>query len=240
MEFYRRRFWRIYPSLVSVVGIGLVVILLFDPYPDASVRTGLFGLVGLANVEQYLYRSDYFIQQVGVNAYTHLWSLGVEEQFYFIFPIILLILVRLRRTASKALLLGLPLCISLSVYVAVISSGRASVAFYLFPFRYWEIALGMVLATVDSKIHRLHLGLQRAALFVGFGGIFGSLIAIRPSDSLGPIVSTVSTTLALIGVRHTRFSSKPAKGLLITSLIHIGRRSYSLYLVHWVLLVVFR
>lgn len=240
LEFYRRRFWRIYPSLVSVVGIGLVVILLFDPYPDASVRTGLSGLIGFANVEQYLYRNDYFVQQVGANAYTHLWSLGIEEQFYFIFPIILLILVRLRRTASKALLLGLPLCISLFVYVAVISSGRASAAFYLFPFRYWEIALGMVLATVDSKIHRLHLGFQRAALFVGFGGIFGSLIAIRPSDSFGPIVSTMSTTLALIGVRHTRFSSKPAKGLLITSLIHIGRRSYSLYLVHWVLLVVFR
>ena len=240
LEFYRRRFWRIYPSLVSIVGIGLLAILLFDPFPDASVQTGLSGLVGFANFEQYFRSNDYFVQQAGANAYTHLWSLGVEEQFYFVFPFLLLITARLRKTVSKVLFLGLPLLISVLSHIVVTSSGRANAAFYLFPFRYWEIALGMVLATIESKISEWHVFLRKVALFVGFGGVVGSLVALGPTASLGPIIAATSTTLALIGVRHIRSSTHSNMGPYLNILIQIGRRSYSLYLVHWVVLVVFR
>ena len=84
--FYTRRIKRLVPALVLFVLITSVLICLFNPSPSASLRTGITSLFGLSNLYLLKQSTDYFAASTELNVFTHTWSLGVEEQFYFLFP----------------------------------------------------------------------------------------------------------------------------------------------------------
>ena len=87
--FYERRIKRLVPALSAFVLITSIAICLFNPAPGLSLRTGLTSLFGLSNLYLLKQSTDYFAQSTELNVFTHTWSLGVEEQFYIIFPIVL-------------------------------------------------------------------------------------------------------------------------------------------------------
>lgn len=86
--FYSRRLKRLVPALVLCVLTTGLLICLFDPHPQASLRTGESALFGLSNIYLLRHATDYFGASAQLNTFTHTWSLGVEEQFYVFFPLI--------------------------------------------------------------------------------------------------------------------------------------------------------
>jgi len=86
--FYARRIKRLVPALVLFVFVTSVLICLFNPNPDFSIKTGVASLFGLSNLYLLKQSTDYFAASTALNVFTHTWSLGVEEQFYLIFPFV--------------------------------------------------------------------------------------------------------------------------------------------------------
>ena len=87
--FYARRIKRLFPVLSVFVLVMSIFICLFNPEPILTLRTGLASLFGLSNLYLLKQSTDYFAQSTALNVFTHTWSLGVEEQFYIIFPLLI-------------------------------------------------------------------------------------------------------------------------------------------------------
>lgn len=235
-NFWTRRFWRLFPSLVSVVIAGLLMTVLVDPTPTSSLRTGLFGLLGLANIQQFAARSDYFVEQTGLNGFTHLWSLGVEEQFYLIFPVLFYLSCRQGTRTRRLLLLAVPAVVSLGLFLYLSETNRTNAAFFLFPFRFWQLAVGVLVAVLSRPANGHRGKVNSFAKGAGVLIICAQQLAEKPTGHLGSLLATFATAVILTTMNfdRTKFS------YVIKTLAIVGRRSYSLYLVHWVLLVLFR
>ena len=87
--FYERRIKRLVPALAVFVLVTSIAICLFNPEPYLSLWTGLTSLFGLSNLYLLKHSTDYFAQSTELNVFTHTWSLGVEEQFYILFPFLI-------------------------------------------------------------------------------------------------------------------------------------------------------
>ena len=83
--FYERRIKRLVPALIFYVALMSLTICLFNPSPEDSLATGSAALLGYSNIQLFAKSTDYFSTSTQLNVFTHTWSLGVEEQFYFIF-----------------------------------------------------------------------------------------------------------------------------------------------------------
>ena len=87
--FYERRIKRLVPALVVFVLLTSVLISLFNPDPGMALGLGWRSLLGISNINLYRSATDYFAESTELNPFTHTWSLGVEEQFYLLFPFLI-------------------------------------------------------------------------------------------------------------------------------------------------------
>lgn len=233
-SFYRRRFWRIFPSLAAVTLVGMVLVVMFDPASERSTRTGLWGLVGLANIQLFMGSENYFTEQTGTNAFTHFWSLGVEEQFYFLFPLLIYAVLYSKRKVTAVTAIAAPTSISFIVYLLFTERGSINASFYLLPFRFWEIGCGAILALIPLARIKEN---SRLAKLIGAPWL---LVSLFLPSSMRTTLATTSTVFATSSfILGTTIPSNHFQQ--ITQLLAIvGRRAYSLYLTHWVVLVLFR
>jgi peptidoglycan/LPS O-acetylase OafA/YrhL len=150
--FYARRFRRLIPALLLMVAITVIVFCAFVPREDdvhsQSIRTGLASLAGLSNLYLLSQGNNYFDFGTQFNPFLHTWSLGVEEQFYFVWPLLVLLSgVGFKGSSKRSLfcLLWLTLflaILSLFLYAYLSTHSGASAAFYLMPARFWELSAG--------------------------------------------------------------------------------------------------
>ena len=160
LDFYARRMKRLLPALVLVVITGALLIRLFDPKPITSTATGALALIGASNIFLFGEAVDYFGGAAALNIFTHTWSLGVEEQFYLAYPL----LFCLTANVSSSIRLAILAVLSLASVIAfiVVAKINQPAAFFLMPFRFWELGLGC-LASLAIAHHQTHLALSPAA-----------------------------------------------------------------------------
>ena len=147
LNFFFRRIKRIYPALVLVLLVSLIVYFLVVPYGDHqflwTTKSLLFSIFGLSNIFFFknIQSFDYFDIEA-TTPFLHTWSLGVEEQFYILFPFLLILFFRTKINLIYLKLLFVVLMLA-SLFIFLIKSYTIS-HFYLLPSRAWEILLGSI------------------------------------------------------------------------------------------------
>jgi peptidoglycan/LPS O-acetylase OafA/YrhL len=240
--FYERRVRRIAPALLFmlvVVSATASFVLLpadLEGYGKALLSTLAF----VANI--YSWRdTDYFARAAEDKPLLHMWSLGVEEQFYIAFPLILAFIVR--RWPRFALPFTAALTVSsFALNVFALKIGAANPAFYLFPTRAWELGLGAMVALAASDA----AGSPRARLPLSIlSGIailtiaFSLVHPVPPWAALPDATLTVAATATLMLAGAT-ISTPVTRLLSVKPLVWVGLISYSLYLWHWPVIVLAR
>ncbi|SEG49238.1 acyltransferase family protein [Marinobacterium lutimaris] len=232
LNFYQRRAARLLPAL----SITLLLVLIFGFFFytehafDSLGKDVFFSSIGAANI-LFAQGLNYFVQDVSYKPLIHLWSLGVEEQFYLLWPFILLVTVRL----SSKYLLGLITLISiLSVIWSEISLlERTSGSYFLPHYRAFELLIGAfcsVLLLKNKKEKKFYLGHTVWSL-IGLGMIFMPSILLSKASyfpGINALVPCIGASLLIL--------NKPS-GIVKTILenryvVLVGLISYPLYLYH--------
>jgi len=230
-NFLMRRAKRLLPALVAMVTVSIVVATLLIP-GRSPLATGAAAFVGASNIILWFLGHDYFGSSTEWNPLTHTWSLGVEEQFYLLFPFMFL-LVRGKRWATF-LLLGVAALTSLTTYIGLWTDHRMSV-FYLTPFRLWELIAG---ALVCIAYRTWGCSLEPAHQRLLKWGFLCALLAVLFSDRLPEHFATTICVLCSSGVLYlSGGDSKPSRILANPLSVFVGKISYSLYLWHWPVVV---
>ena len=249
--FYARRMQRIAPALVACLSLTSLLSVLFIPaawLSTANERTGLYAFFGLSNWFLANHRENYFSPTTEFNPYTHTWSLGVEEQFYLLFPLLFFAWTRGGRARILSLaLFALALACSLG-WAWRLGRIDPSASFYLIQTRLWELASGVLLFQLLARLEiaeaRTNRGggfAVRAGAWMSFGLLVASLVVSTPRTFPWPgALPPVLATLGLIGFLHARRAGLLAAMLGSAPMTAIGRMSYSLYLWHWPVFVLLR
>jgi peptidoglycan/LPS O-acetylase OafA/YrhL len=235
LGFYNRRIRRIFPALIVVLCVVLVLGWLWMlPAAYAQLSADVFASAAFFANIALLLQSGYFDVEAARKPLLHLWSLGIEEQFYLFWPLILMLAARLRLSLlTVACVLGLA---SFALNVALIGSNPVA-TFYLPVTRAWELLAGAALACGWIKLN------QGAIASNWRAGIGISLVAIAAAaldtSSAFPgwwaVLPVLGGALLLSapnawGCRHV---------LANPMMVRVGLISYPLYLWHWPLLVFF-
>lgn len=235
-EFYRRRVLRLFPALLLVcVATMAVSVLVLLPSDFMRLGQSLAATMGyVSNI--WLWRNTgYFDARAETLPLLHTWSLSVEEQFYMVFPVALLLLHRHLRARAVALLVTLGVVTLAATQYFLVS--RQSAVFYLTPFRAWEFLLGGVLAVTATA--------PRAAWLRSVARWTALALVLAPAfvyDShtdfpgLTAVAPCVGAALLLISVGPDD-RDVVSRALRSRPFVLVGKLSYSLYLWHWPVLV---
>ena len=236
IRFYERRARRILPALVIVVVFcSVVAYVLFMPKEFAAFGKSVAATALLSSNMLFWSETGYFDAPPELKPLLHTWSVAVEEQFYLLYPL-LLILCR-RYLGGRWILLLLPACL-LSFAASIWMTRRTpEAAFYLAPSRAWEFLLGCLLAVeaiprLSNRLWREGLSLFGIALIAWSVFTFSQYMLFPGLNALVPCLGA-AILIAVAGDKDTVVGRILASG----PLVFIGLISYSLYLWHWPIFV---
>lgn len=236
-RFYERRLRRIIPALLVML---LVTIAAFQviALPDQAQSAAESGVAALLSVSNFWFwrESGYFAPTAEFIPLLHTWSLAVEEQFYLVFPVILLAIWRLGLPVRLVLLICTLVAFGVGLWLSI---NKPSVAYYLLPARAWELAVGALIAS--GAVPRIRGAILRQMLPVmGITIILFSVFWIQ-SDMIFPGWVAVIPCIGAAMVIHADGQSWVARHFLAARpMVFIGLLSYSLYLWHWPVLAALR
>ena len=217
LAFYTRRLRRLMPALLVMLGVSslLVSLLIFDNSQPQQLTAGGSAAVWASNFYFAFANRGYFDPSSEGNIFLHTWSLGVEEQFYLVWPLLIAMSVNVRRTMGWVFGASLAACVALSYF-------EPTWAFYMMPTRAWQFALGALVAT---RVLPTWTGWVGLALILAAGKLCDAEMVYPGWAALVP---SIGAALALC--------ARPPV-LAVHSLQLIGRVSYSWYLWHWPVLL---
>ncbi|MDQ7089177.1 MAG: acyltransferase family protein [Methylococcales bacterium] len=252
LDFYSRRIIRIFPALIVCLVFTSFIASLFIPeswLSSTSEKTGLYAFFGLSNYALIWFNDGYFSPRVDFNPFTHTWSLGLEEQFYLIYPLLFFIWFKYKKrqgilgVISNGLLIAL---LFISLYFSWYeTTNNPDNAFYLLPSRFWELASGALLYRLKGyeKLTSPWVILSKLYLFFGLALILLGFIFSNKASFPFPwaILSVSGALLLILGLTHPFNKKFIIQRVFENSImVYIGKISYSLYLWHWAVYVIFR
>ncbi|QNI83321.1 acyltransferase family protein [Synechococcus sp. RS9907] len=237
--FYVRRIKRLVPALVMFVLITSVLISLFNPDPKVPLDVGWRSLFGISNIFLYQESTDYFAQSAELNPFTHTWSLGVEEQFYLLFPFLIWFSGFGRQEPKGARNLFLCVAVltiaSLIGFISLYPVDQPAAYFLMLP-RFWEMAAGCLTFIVFEKRVKIKQALERVPPFL----VCAAMVAVmfRPIGGRSGTIAIVFLSVILIACLQKRTAAYQI--FTYKTIVYIGLISYSLYLWHWGILSISR
>jgi len=236
-QFYKRRIARILPLFYTVGLVSLAVgYLIFTPADLINLADSLRYAVGFISNIYFYKSSDYFAPASELLPLLHTWSLGIEEQFYVFWPLILILGARYLK---RSILFGLLIVLALGL--AVLSHWQAAhhpdQAYFLLPARAFELLIGALLAfylahsiNTQSPARYCH-----AIATVGFMLVIGSVLLVTDTSAfpgLNALWPCLGTAMIIYAGSHTQ-QTPVTRFLQYRPLVFVGLISYSLYLWHW-------
>lgn len=222
IRFYQRRITRLAPAFVAMAAVVTVMAYVFYA-PDDLERYGksVVATVLLHANHYFFNNTGYFEAPAEVTPMLHMWSLSVEEQFYLLFPSVIVLVARARR--NMPLLVGALAAASFAASCIFLVSMREAV-FFLLPFRAWELLIGAFLAVRPVPLNP-KLGLIAVPLIAGPLFLLDAYSSFPAWNALAPCLGA-----AIIISSQT---SVVSRALSLPWVNYIGRTSYSFYLWHW-------
>ena len=239
-RFYTRRLRRLLPAssitvlVTMLASFFLVSALSWRQIAETSAAAALYA----SNLFFAQEANDYFAADAETNPLLHFWSLAVEEQFYIVWPLLILVLSKF---GSKARLGGLVVLTAASFAHSVMLTNAATPWAYYSPLsRAWEFSIGGILAlALPAGLSKLSKMSRELVAWSGLALVLGSLFIIGPSTpfpgvaALPTVIGTCMTIMAMVDDRGPL-----GRVLLSWPFQQLGALSYSWYLWHWPFLVV--
>jgi peptidoglycan/LPS O-acetylase OafA/YrhL len=252
--FWGRRARRLLPAAVLVLAVTWVVSLLVLPstqLPETAAQVRASALY-FQNWQLASDAVDYLKSADAVSPVQHFWSLSVEEQFYLAWPLLFLLAAvcgarTLKRSAGsqpvpfgRIVLACLALALTLGSlgYSAWETKANPAAAYFVTTTRIWELGVGGLLALLPARVAR-PLGRQGWLGWAGLAMAVASAFVLRASSAFPGVIALlpVGGTALLIACGSARARYGPARLASLPPLVFIGGISYSLYLWHWPLIV---
>ena len=225
-SFYIKRFKRIFPVLLFILTSVLVFIIFFQPLDlfTGNLKVYIFTIFGLSNLYYLFSKKDYF-NNVFEDVFGHTWSLGVEEQFYLIFPLFLYFLYKVFNKKNNQILFILFLTL-FGIFITFKFSENIQLIFYSPIFRFWEFLLGSIIYILSNKIKIKNSILSTISFLLL---IILLLVNFYPNNFSAIVISTLLTSIFIF-----LYDKESKMNILFENnfFVLIGNISYSFYLWH--------
>ena len=244
VSFYAKRLLRIFPALIVMLLATCVATRLLvseAPILGDTYSTGGWAFLGLSNILLSKPTNAYFGPTAEFNPFLHTWSLGVEEQFYLVIPVIIYCITNRSKRMGFILLVCLTaMSVGLARWYTI---HQPSFAYYSVLTRFWELSTGVLLAHAHASNYlKLKSTIWNTIISsCGWmsliaGAIYTDLNAFPFPWAILPVLGTTLMLISIASASDTRSS----KFLSLPIVVWIGRASYSLYLWHWPVIVLMR
>ena len=243
LRFYANRFRRLFPALATMLVASSLAAywILPDTQQLTQSKAAAMAAVWLSNIHFTFADNNYFGLETSNNIFLHTWSLGVEEQFYLLWPLVILMAltpssIRSRQSLKISLTLFALFASSL-VACLYLSNKNTIFSFYMMPTRAWQFAAGGLIWHL-SQAKPADLKGSRISFAAATLLLLTAILVIKPTSTYPGLLSLLPTSATCALLWAGSFDHSPSQKLLSQPIMQqIGRISYSWYLWHWPVLI---
>ncbi|WP_353988407.1 acyltransferase family protein [Ruicaihuangia caeni] len=241
--FYARRVRRILPASFVVLVLTLVASAVFMPpaLRPSTLIDAVWTAFYVPNLAFAVEGTEY-LAETAPSPYQHYWSLGVEEQFYLFWPLVLFVVWLIARKSRRVTAAIVAVLMLISFAVGWWLTYRSQPwAFFSLPTRAWELGAGAVIAIGGPALaERIHPLIRAILAWAGLAAIFTAALLFDATTAFPGVAALVPVlgTAALIFLLQVETPYSPGRLLSLRPVMWVGAISYSLYLVHWPLQVI--
>lgn len=235
-DFYTRRLLRLHPALLATVALCLGAgYLLMDPSSFSTLASASSYAIFSASNFYFWMHQGYFDADALTQPLLHTWSLAAEWQFYVVWPFVVWAALKVSPRFLAAMLAAMTIASLLASQWML--SYDSSAAYFMMPFRVFELSIGALLVFVNNK--RARKSVESGVLVLGVSLIVASAFLLESSSPF-PGLRALAPCLGAAACIYAGRSPVLGKALRIKPVVYVGLISYSVYLVHWPIIVFYK